>query len=459
MYSCKVCDYNTDSKRNLERHNNTQKHLNALIDKNKETTGNEFSCRKCGATFKFRSSLSKHVYNRCPYDGGNNTNNINNTVNNQENLIKIVADMVKVMQTNANAAETTSKSMNILTRATRDFSTAPPLQKMPKQTKLPGRLEYDPKTDKKIITEFDADLFMKYDEDNKLDEYFGDIILNNYITQNPNERQFWEADRERQHFIIKFGDSREDSVWIKDESGKKIKEIVLSTFFADVKVMLVDYASKLANYGLKNVDKDKNLDMEKSMSQQLRFLEISNMIVTDKFFGDVLKYISPDVRFHEKFLEHYEKHEQENPDNKKKNEIIFNLISASLKGLKIMIFDNKFVERYCPQYKFIINLVIAYGDTLMCIYYKTHNEKIKAKEVKDIVYATDKLLFIKNAPYSDSVIKGVPLIVYNKELTQYEIELMTENNVKNVIHDQKNIKDYISNLLEIKNNKIKKIKN
>lgn len=472
MYSCEICNYSTGVKQALEKHFLSKKHVKAFSELNKKSTGNIFSCKFCGLTFKYRSGLSKHMNMQCSsFNDSQNKTNLSSKHSSYEDKQQIIdrqeriLDMLlNIIQTNANAAESnakasenTSKSMNILTRATRDFATAPPLQKMPTQTKLPGCLEYDPKTKRSIQRDFDADLFMEYDKQNKLHEYFGNIILNNYVTENPNDRQFWEADNERQHFIVKIGDTRENSVWIKDYSGKKIKEIVLTTFFADIQFMLIEYASQLAKYGLENVDKDNTLNMEKSMKQQLRFFEIGKIIQSDKFFCDILSYIAPDMRFNDSMLSNYRVHSQVNPNIIKSNKFIFNLISNALNDKDVSLFDNDFIKRNYCGYENTVSMIVKYQKIFVCVYYKNHENKIKESEIKDIVSASDKILSKKDALYSDIIIKVIPVIVYNKKLSEYEIEILTDANLNSSFHDETQIKELFFKIIKFKDENSEKL--
>ena len=77
-YSCEKCGYFTDNKTKYERHLNTKKHSNVVININK--------CDNCGKKFKYASGLSRHK-NRClsfvdKLKGENNSliENLNNTI-------------------------------------------------------------------------------------------------------------------------------------------------------------------------------------------------------------------------------------------------------------------------------------------------------------------------------------------------------------------------------------------
>ena len=62
-YKCIPCFYSTNSKKDFSKHVLTKKHKKSQ-NKDKIVTPVDFSCEKCGKTYKFRSGLSRHR-NRC----------------------------------------------------------------------------------------------------------------------------------------------------------------------------------------------------------------------------------------------------------------------------------------------------------------------------------------------------------------------------------------------------------
>jgi len=82
-YECKLCNFMTHRKTNLERHKLTKKHLkNELIDEpeNKIETVNIkpvkiLKCQHCDIIFKHRQNLHRHINKRCKH----NPNLIKNT--------------------------------------------------------------------------------------------------------------------------------------------------------------------------------------------------------------------------------------------------------------------------------------------------------------------------------------------------------------------------------------------
>ena len=62
IYTCKICNYNTDRKFNYKQHLETKKH--------KELT--EFKCKACGKYYKHDSSLSRHRKECIPHINSKN---------------------------------------------------------------------------------------------------------------------------------------------------------------------------------------------------------------------------------------------------------------------------------------------------------------------------------------------------------------------------------------------------
>jgi hypothetical protein len=76
-YECKICQYKTNKKSNINTHNKSRKHMDKSKELKKEiieqeilikteTENNKYECQKCRAQFKYRQGLLKHNdMNRC----------------------------------------------------------------------------------------------------------------------------------------------------------------------------------------------------------------------------------------------------------------------------------------------------------------------------------------------------------------------------------------------------------
>ena len=94
IFECKICDYNTSRKFNLELHNETNKHkLKCLATKNNAflvKTSKTYECDNCDKQFNDRSGLWRHK-KKCVGE----LNNLKNQLANEEKQQQLVEYLLK----------------------------------------------------------------------------------------------------------------------------------------------------------------------------------------------------------------------------------------------------------------------------------------------------------------------------------------------------------------------------
>jgi len=105
-YSCISCNFETESKRDYERHISTQKHIDGGIsNKTPIKTNDGYSCPMCHNTYKSRTSIYKHI-SKCdaPTTLHNNTNTItpepNSYISTQHYITEVITQNQELTASN-----------------------------------------------------------------------------------------------------------------------------------------------------------------------------------------------------------------------------------------------------------------------------------------------------------------------------------------------------------------------
>ena len=97
-FVCVKCVYSTNSRKDYNKHCTTKKHKKSH-SKDKIMENVEFSCPKCGKTYKFSSGLSRHK-KKCKYVSNiivDNDNNDNINDNNKTIIIMTTTIIIKII--------------------------------------------------------------------------------------------------------------------------------------------------------------------------------------------------------------------------------------------------------------------------------------------------------------------------------------------------------------------------
>lgn len=278
MYICKICKYTTTVKSNYTRHNKSSKHTR------KQMEIHNHICEACNKYFSTKSNLSKHMKTRCKkliemkrlideIGADQRANHYSKVINNDKS--RHAHDI-----NNSAINQGTINNISIKNYLGKLCPNAPALQPIDNY----GLNEGDIKQ-------------ISYEYRNKsLCNYFGEVMIKNYLKDDPRQQSLWTSDNSRLTFIVSKLMKDDSTIWVKDANGLAIKEIVLNEMLKIVHANIADYMIKQTHEV--NVDGDII-----SKFQQLNSLGyIQKQIEDGKLANDVLRYIGPHFTVGEKLL-------------------------------------------------------------------------------------------------------------------------------------------------------------
>ena len=160
-------------------------------------------------------------------------------------------------------------------------------------------------------------------KNNILHVYLGELILQYYKKDDPDDQSLWSTDVARSNFIIRCAvDGGNDSEWINDKSGTKIKKYIITPMMEKIKQMITVYLDALGDKMRGN-----NVDvygMREYAEDILKCHEMISVILKKKIILKILKYISPkfDFEVDKKIFKKDSNSEDEKPKKKNKTKMI-----------------------------------------------------------------------------------------------------------------------------------------
>jgi len=299
-----------------------------------------------------------------------------------------------------------------------------------------------------------AEIIVGHYNNKTLKNFIGEIIKHCRHKKNPNDVPFWETDIQRLHFIVKYeGVTLNKSLWIKDECGSIIKDVVIVNLCLDIKKIVLAYLADITKQDEKNL-RDKNADLSAIMIKKTTLMKISRMTSKNEFHNKVLKYIAPSFKFSDNMMEHYDRTENDAKLDKqleKSNDYIYKILYDIFRNTQITVYTNDLVVLNFEGYENIVNCVLTCGDVILCIYYKFYDDKISAQEITNIKKAsfnffgdgTDKI-------FKNRMTSAIPLIIYNTTPSVDEFDLLLKHKIKHTLCSKSKIKKYVFDLLNIK---------
>ena len=142
----------------------------------------------------------------------------------------------------------------------------------------------DIKDDDKIIP------ILIYNYNHKtINEYLGDMLIQIYKKQDPNQQAVWNTDYTRLNYLIKELIDNSTSDWIVDKKGIKTKKYLINPLLGYIKPMLLAYQNKIFN----KINEGNSNQCEKRMNDMSTIAEIIRTIDDGNLGNGILKYISP----------------------------------------------------------------------------------------------------------------------------------------------------------------------
>jgi hypothetical protein len=333
MYTCDICNYKTTNIGNLNKHNSTKKHLDAVIKiQNKKTRQN--SCKHCNKLFNSKSSkwrheqhcdkITKNILNQqIPnYEDLDKSSlikmlltNQQNQINQQKELIdKLVTSNTAISETSNKSVDVASKSMSILKYATIHMPDAPPLDEINEEEAI-GILNYKG-NDKKLNNEQQAqenELYvgttLAHYNNKNLVNLLGDMIVAYFRKPGENVRKsscIWAVDVARLSFIIMQTINKNgDKQWRDDKTGKLFQAMVIQPMLKALHNILkafIKYKDKWQKNN-KNICID---EMNKVMEMRQSCIELMKDIRYGRLEKPLLRSVAPSFQFND-FMKNCEK--------------------------------------------------------------------------------------------------------------------------------------------------------
>lgn len=388
----------------------------------------------------------KHELKRLDYSKQNIDTNENNlkSESNSENRIfkKVPNDIDKIKNTSNKDSDYDSEFVD--TDNEEETVDINDIQNIDKFKDPKEKCEYS----SQHIIEY-AEIILGHYRMKNLKSFVGEIIKYCRHKTNPNNNSMWETDISRLRFIVKYeGVAYNKSLWIKDECGDVIKTVVIINLCNDIKTILLEYVVEMNKKDNEFIKNGTNLLLV--MKRKEDAIKIMRLVQKEDFHNKILKYIAPSFRFNDVMMEYYDNKNTENDYYECPSNYIYNLLKELFRKTNVLVYDNCFVELYFESHEKIVNVIMKYDDTIICIYYKHHDNKITVDEIKNIKKSSYKLMTddVENA-FSKKIKESIPMIIYNETPTQNELELLSKYKVKHVECNINKIKKYISSLFGI----------
>ncbi len=273
-YNCDLCQFHTDRKTDYTRHIKSKKHIEKVEEEAKNTdvipkthpdVEKTYKCTYCENTFSNSSSLARHKkacsdYSQIAKEGKDKDTEIKRL----QKQVETYEQMLKSF--------TTPQTINYFNYICSNYPNPPFAISQKSHVKL---LEAKTMTLIEVIT--------MYHNNKKMVNFIGDYIIKMYKKVEPKEQSFWSTDITRLTYIISELCKNNETMWMYDKKGVKIKKIVIEPVLQYVKNELVDFCKE---HGAATD--------EPEFSQLRAALEIIPNINDGSLADDISRYIAPE---------------------------------------------------------------------------------------------------------------------------------------------------------------------
>ena len=267
-HTCKQCNYNTHYKNSYDRHCQSQKHKNNLINKNTE-----------------------------------NTENIENTENKImfDTIIELRNEIQKLKEannqnTNKIVKEARSIKKSILTILNTNFKDTPSIDYIDeKEFRKELEKEYQRKINDKSNSLF-MRIFNDY-ENNKLEKILGDLILKFVKKEDQLEQSVFNIDSSRGNYATKIED-----YWLNDKKGLQLKKYTLDVIVGYMINVMDVYRERLADMCEENKRERNGSVTEYVLKHRGLLLDVNAYLTNSNAHKKIILYMCPELRLDDKVL-------------------------------------------------------------------------------------------------------------------------------------------------------------
>jgi len=278
---CTPCGYTTSRKIDLDRHNQSKKHLQIMSNQPNHTQDipisyqNEkkvFICLYCKSEYSNSSALARHK-KAC---GDKNTKETE-----VKSLQEKVSDLQKQVSKYEKQVETYEMMLKSLTspQSVNYFNYI--CTTYPNPPALTGQKSYVNLLEAKTMTLIEV-ITMYYGND-QLVNFIGDYIIKLYKKGEAKDQSMWSTDISRLTYIISESCKEKGNIWAYDKKGSKLKKIIIEPALQYIKEELLKFCKE-----------NSTATDDPEFSQLQAAINIIPLINNGSLASDINKYIAPE---------------------------------------------------------------------------------------------------------------------------------------------------------------------
>mgnify|MGYP003385643208 CR=1 FL=1 len=311
VFICEICNYKTERKSNIDRHNNSKKHkANLATDVHKKTSENipdikvietdsnaqrnsaelneigakpSLLCKYCGIEFKRSYNINRHLRICSEKNDLSEKETLKRQLKEKEQQLK-KSEMDKEYYRGLidNLSTLGPKNFNSVTYILNNYANAPPIKTIePKKLK-----EFKNLDNKKIET------IISLYRNNLLVDYVIEAIVYIHKKDDPSEQSVWVTDSSRHNYIIKELLKDKESYWIIDKKGAKSEKYLIDPVLKFIRENVAKYLANKGNLLNGDITTQKRriiLDSQKDASKLIK--EIDDGIINKSIVKKLAKHI------------------------------------------------------------------------------------------------------------------------------------------------------------------------
>ena len=297
-FKCEICSYSARDKCDYNKHLNTKKHKEKVIDVQKindmtpKVISNDsvkFICNFCNMKFTKSCNLSRHI-KACLKKNeliiSFEKQELINKLTEQNKLIDQKDEMINVLKSEVahlksivnNTGSIIKTSVSTMAYVIKNYKDAPALEPI----KDYSAIHYEQDN-----TEFVENLIYEYNN-NKLYMYISDFIIKTYKKDDPSKQSLWNSDTSRLTYLIREIITSNKVDWKVDKKGIKTAKFIIEP--------ILEYIDNQVRNYVQSYEVDYKISAKEAERQMMKLksgMEIIKNIETKVLSEEILKYITP----------------------------------------------------------------------------------------------------------------------------------------------------------------------